>query len=118
MRLLQTLQPTDTLLSIIQPWKSRIKLCRSFPFVSQHLGPTLTSSPVPFLDMGQLLDSVGNSPVEGHELQYRRDPGGPQKTPSNSASPQKLHYPYRLSDLGVGGYVTHLSAIGVTPQMI
>lgn len=53
--------------------------CRSFPFVFQHLEPSLTSSPLPFTGCeteGQLLGCVGSSPLEGHRTQmqegYRR----------------------------------------------
>lgn len=84
-------------------------LSRSFPFVFQHLGPTLTSSPTPLLDVGRkascFLPIVDTSPIEKvTELNCRQDPEGPQKTPSNSVSPQKLHYPYGLSDQWVGDW--------------
>lgn len=78
-------------------------LSRSFLFVFQHLGPILTSSPTPLLNVGRkascFLSIADISPIEKViELNCRRDPEGPWKTPGNSVSLQKLHYPYGLSD--------------------
>lgn len=84
-------------------------LSRRFPFVFQHLGPTLTPSSTPLLDVGRkascFLPIVDTSPIEKIiKLNRRQDPEGSWKTPSNSVSSQKLYYPYGLSDQWVGNW--------------
>lgn len=84
-------------------------ICRSFPFVFQHLEPSLTSSPLPFTGCeteGQLLGCVGSSPLEGHRTQMQE---GSRRSSENS---QQLCEPPRSYVTTMAGQIQG----GVAPR--
>lgn len=80
-----------------------MKLCsKVFPLSSiTQVSPSL--SPTPLLDVGKKASCWASLAIVQWRLierRCRRDPEGPQKTPSNSVSPQKLCYRYGVQNLG------------------